>query len=658
VADRSGTIEEVREATDLVALIGEHVPLTPKGREHVCVCPFHDDHSPSMSVVTHKGNHFYKCHACGAAGDAFTFVMEFHRKDFPEALRYLADRAGITIPDRRQDANAPNEGGSRSSVRRANAFAAKHFRGNLQDNERGSAARAILAERGIDDATAERFEIGLAMPGYDDLRTAIERARADIRVAVEARLLRERESGGTYDAFRNRLMFPIADELGKTVAFGARRIDPNDEPKYLNSAESTVFDKSKTLYGLHLARRAIIDAGLTIVTEGYTDVIACHQAGLENVVGTLGTALTPRHAGILSRLCNTVVLLFDGDEAGQRAADRAVEVFFQVPVDVRICVLPGGLDPDDLLRQPGGLSQLEAAVDAAEDALAYRVRRFTASIANEGLAGREKRLQSFIDDLAAMGLQGLEGPRKGPVLLQISGALGVPVSALERSIRQSRRRPATPQATDSRSPHTAQTTAGSQMHMSQVENPATAPMHASDDGRLSSSLTVSRGRRVAERDLLAVLVCEPALAAQAIDLHDGRSGSVIDLISESDFLDGTAATVATRLWAMLRVGRTPTVPLLLDELTAEVAGDVATHARALCTKLYFQGRTRLDDGITIQIAADDLARCMAREADERNTLATHNTSPEQKLPALEELLQRRREQGDRPGAIVQGVRES
>lgn len=196
------------------------------------------------------------------------------------------------------------------------------------------------------------------------------------------------------------------------------------------------------------------------------------------------------------------------------------------------------------------------------------------------------------------------------------------------------------------------------MHMSQVENPATAPMHASDDGRLSSSLTVSRGRRVAERDLLAVLVCEPALAAQAIDLHDGRSGSVIDLISESDFLDGTAATVATRLWAMLRVGRTPTVPLLLDELTAEVAGDVATHARALCTKLYFQGRTRLDDGITIQIAADDLARCMAREADERNTLATHNTSPEQKLPALEELLQRRREQGDRPGAIVQGVRES
>ncbi|MHC4908994.1 MAG: DNA primase, partial [Planctomycetota bacterium] len=258
MADRSGTIEEVREATDLVALIGEHVPLTPKGREHVCVCPFHDDHSPSMSVVTHKGNHFYKCHACGAAGDAFTFVMEFHRKDFPEALRYLADRAGITIPDRRQDANAPNEGGSRSSVRRANAFAAKHFRGNLQDNERGSAARAILAERGIDDATAERFEIGLAMPGYDDLRTAIERARADIRVAVEARLLRERESGGTYDAFRNRLMFPIADELGKTVAFGARRIDPNDEPKYLNSAESTVFDKSKTLYGLHLARRAII----------------------------------------------------------------------------------------------------------------------------------------------------------------------------------------------------------------------------------------------------------------------------------------------------------------------------------------------------------------------------------------------------------------
>ncbi|MBT8487168.1 MAG: DNA primase, partial [Phycisphaerae bacterium] len=321
-------IDQVREATDLVRLVSEHVAIQPRGREYVGLCPFHDDHKPSFAVVTHKGSSFFHCFACGASGDCFRFVMRFHSMEFGEALRYLAERAGITLQPRgaaggERDDGGPRRGDLIATQERALAF----FRRVLADSAAGATARGALEDRGITPDMVDRFQLGAAPEGYDGLLRRLD--ASDRPVARAAGLLKTRQDeSGEYDAFRNRLMFPICDEVGRPVAFGGRILDPDDQPKYLNSAESPIFRKSRTLYGLHLARRSIMDASLAIVTEGYTDVIACHQAGFENVVGTLGTALTADHARILARICDTVVLLFDGDEAGQKAADRGVEVFF------------------------------------------------------------------------------------------------------------------------------------------------------------------------------------------------------------------------------------------------------------------------------------------------------------------------------------------
>ncbi|MFZ9692361.1 MAG: DNA primase, partial [Phycisphaerales bacterium] len=369
--DRSDR-DRVLEATDLIALVGEHVRLTRKGREHHGLCPFHDDHRPSMALVTHKGIPFFKCFSCGAAGNAIDFMMRYHRLEFPEALRQLAERAGITLSTRRPSDAAERD--VRGALLRANELAARAFRRFLEHPELGAASRAMLDRRGVPFPQRDSFALGAAPEGWDHLVTGLEtwlakqgRAEGDrqpLRMEdfADAGLVRRSSRGGWIDGFRNRAVFPIRSEMGRVIAFGARQIDPEDQPKYLNSPESAVFDKSSTLYGLDLAKQSIIRRREAVVVEGYLDVIACHAAGFDQVVATLGTALTPDHARLLRHKAERVVLLFDGDDAGQRAADRAIEVFFGGTLDVRIGILPGGLDPDDLLKQDGGREAMQASL--------------------------------------------------------------------------------------------------------------------------------------------------------------------------------------------------------------------------------------------------------------------------------------------------------
>ncbi len=440
--------------------------LRPKGREHVGLCPFHNDRTPSLAVVSHKGSGFYKCFACGAAGNAIDFMINYHRMDFPEALRHLAQRAGIEIQTGPRIASGGDErADSPSSLRRANEAAQRFFRRSLE-SEAGAAARGIISGRGISPEMSERFGLGVAPAGSDALVQYVDRlarhsaaasgrdgARASgprdgarrgddqptdeatVRGAFEAAGLVRHRGGHLVDGFRNRITFPICDELGRVIAFGARKIDPEDEPKYLNSPESAIFHKSRALYALHLAKRAIVDSRTAIVVEGYTDVIACHAAGITNVVATLGTSLTRDHARILQRLCDTVVLLFDGDEAGQRAADRALEVFFSATIDVRICTLPDALDPDDLLRQPGGAERFSAAVDESPDALAHLVSRFTAALSErQGVTPRQRAIEAMLQRLAAMGLGELAPLRRRLVLEAIARAAGLPLAEIERAV--------------------------------------------------------------------------------------------------------------------------------------------------------------------------------------------------------------------------------
>ncbi len=436
--------DRVLDATDVVRLIGEHIALRPKGREYVGLCPFHDDSSPSMTVVPHK--QLYKCFACGAGGNVIDFMINYHHMEYPEALKFLAERAGIELTPykRPSDGSAPpsSSGPRKAELIGANTAACDFFRHILAHPEHGAAARAVIEQRGISDEMVERFQLGAAPDRWDGLTQTIRakgQPEANFRAAG---LIKDRSDGSGYDALRNRLVFPIHNQLGRVIAFGGRRIDDQDEPKYLNSSESAVFNKSATLYGLHQANDAIRKSGRAIVTEGYMDVIACHQAGVCNVIATLGTAMNQEAASVLRRVCDReVILLFDGDEAGLRAADRAVGLFFQAQVDVRIAMLDassGAKDPDELLKLPDGHTRFQRMMDEAPDAISYRMGRLRDRLQGLGMAARDNEVQQELRQLIDLGLDRVIPSLKDRIVRHLAQELAVSEASV-RGIIKSRR---------------------------------------------------------------------------------------------------------------------------------------------------------------------------------------------------------------------------
>lgn len=448
--DGSDDILRVLEATDLVRLIGEQLPLKKKGREWACVCPFHDDHAPSMFISPTK--QIYKCFACGAGGDALSFVKNYFKMDFREALQYLAERGGVTLtpwkPKREAPPGSPEylgdgAGATKEDLAQANLAAAEFFRLMLSHAEHGKVGRDLLESRGVSPEIAKRFGLGLSPDRWDGLLTLIAKKNWDPRGFLGAGLLKTRETGGHYDGFRHRLMFPIVDMAGRTVAFGARKIRPEDEPKYLNSSESTLFNKSATLYALPLAAQAIKEKGVAVVVEGYMDAIACHQAGVCNVVATLGTALTRQGARMLERFCSRVILMFDGDNAGQRAADRAIEVLFESTLDVRIGTLAGftdAKDPDELLKREGGREILQQVFDQATDALDYRFARLRQRLANLGMQQRATVIEEELSRLAELGLSRMNPVRQAMVVKRIAELAGIDERTVRDAVRQAKPR--------------------------------------------------------------------------------------------------------------------------------------------------------------------------------------------------------------------------
>ena len=433
---RRGDKDAVREGSDIVRVVGEHVALKAKGREYVGLCPFHDDHNPSMSVVPHK--QIYHCFVCGAGGDVFSFVQRYHSMEFREALEFLAARAGIEL-ERASPEQRESGGVSSGALVEANKAASEFFATILRHPEHGRAARELIERRGISEEMVSAFGIGAAPAMWDGLVQAIAGKGLDQRAFAEAGLLKDRESGGRYDLMRGRLVFPIRDQIGRVIAFGGRRIDDGEEPKYLNSPETRVFHKSKSLYGLDRASRAIQRERAAVVVEGYLDVIACHQAGFTNAVATLGTALTPEHAAVLRRLCETVVLVFDSDEAGGRAAERATEVFFAEPIDVKIATLKGAKDPDELLKSQGGSERFAAALGAAADLLSYRFGRVRARLAGAGPSALAKAVEEELAELARLGLNEQPPLRRRLVLRSIASITGLDERTIARATPAGRR---------------------------------------------------------------------------------------------------------------------------------------------------------------------------------------------------------------------------
>jgi len=354
------TVEKVRDGTDIVELIGAQVALKKAGSRFSGLCPFHQEKTPSFYVNPEM--QAYHCFGCGEGGDAFSFVMKQENMSFPEALRFLAERAGIELPRFRPETTDRLE-----RIREALKLARAWFQEQLA-GPAGAVGREYLDRRGIGREMRRLYGLGLCPDAWDGL-TRHARPLTSERTLIEAGLAVEAESGRVYDRFRNRLIIPIETPAGAPLGFGGRALG-EQEPKYLNSPETPVYRKGAVLFGAGQAREGVRRTGRVVVVEGYFDVIALAQAGIGGVVGTCGTAMTPDQARLLRRLSDRVVLLFDGDSAGIRACQKALGVLVGEAREVCVCTPPAGKDPDLWVREEGR-EAVEAALERPRGALAY-----------------------------------------------------------------------------------------------------------------------------------------------------------------------------------------------------------------------------------------------------------------------------------------------
>ncbi len=357
----------VKEGADIVTIVSQYVPLRRAGSKYVGVCPFHNDRHPSMNVNPRMG--IYKCFACGAGGDVIKFVQEFEKIGFAEALRQVAGKAGIAVPEN-FGAGSREDADKTALVLQANQIALQVYTESLGKD---STWTAYLHERGIKPETVKKFQIGCAPAQPDRIRQLAEAKKVPGKAFVEAGILGVAAGGRVYDRFGGRLVFPIFNLSGRVIAFGGRIAPGRDGPKYVNTPESPLYHKGRVLYGFHVARQAIDQSGEAVVVEGYMDLVSLWQAGVENAVAVCGTALTKEHAQMLTRFARKVHLFFDGDAAGRTAVRRSLEPLLAQGVEVRVPVLPANEDPDSYVRGHT-LDDVRALLDAADDLPGFLVR--------------------------------------------------------------------------------------------------------------------------------------------------------------------------------------------------------------------------------------------------------------------------------------------
>jgi len=474
-------LSEVARANDIVEVISSYFPLKRAGKDYKALCPFHPEKTPSFTVSPNK--QIFKCFGCGKGGSVFNFVMAKENLTFPEAIRFLAERAGIELKDR---AGATEQAGARRQLREVLDWATQFFERTLRHPALGTKGRQYLEARGITQATIDAFRIGFAPEGWDGLLKAATRENIPPGLLEAGGLVAARETGGYYDRFRGRVMFPILDPLNRPVAFGGRAMG-SDEPKYLNSPETALFHKGEALYGLPQARPAIEAERRVVVVEGYFDVVMPHQVGVKHVVATLGTALTSEHVRALRRFADEVILVFDSDLAGRRAADRGIELFLGEDVRIYVASVTGGKDPCDLCHDQGA-DAFRACLASAKDALAYKwdvVREQFGAAQNP--AAQRRALDEMLGSLAKVDTLVSRDPsvRRDLLIAHISHTLGVSEQALRADLARIRR--------------TATRSA------------------AGADPKVDLPPTAVKGRRwAAERELLTALVCRPSRLDEAV----------------------------------------------------------------------------------------------------------------------------------------------
>lgn len=393
---KQDNLKLVLDATDIVGLIARSVHLKKSGRSFVGLCPFHSERTASFHVYADTQS--FHCFGCKASGDAISFVRLRDKLDFLGALELLAREAGITLVR-----GEGQKAGERQLLIEAQAGAVKFFKRMWL--ERGKPAREYLSHRGFSDSIIDEFRIGFAPDSWDALLTSPEMKPYSPELLHLGGLLKKRETGdGFYDTFRDRAMFPIRDESGKTIAFGGRVLPGSDNPaKYLNSPETPLFSKSRCAFGLDLARARIVETRTAVIVEGYTDVMMAHQYDVRNVVSVLGTALTESHIQLLKRFSDKIVLLFDADSAGDAAAERSIESYLSAPIEIAIATMPAGKDPDEVLLELGKPG-FEAIIQKAESPIDFLFKRIRRQFDSADLSVTDRRMiqDRFLKQLAEM----------------------------------------------------------------------------------------------------------------------------------------------------------------------------------------------------------------------------------------------------------------
>ncbi|MDP9004936.1 MAG: DNA primase, partial [Verrucomicrobiota bacterium] len=434
----SQNIEEIAAANDIVEVIGSYFPLKRAGTNFKALCPFHQEKTPSFTVSPQRQT--FHCFGCGVGGSVFRFVMDYEHLDFPVAVRKLAARAGIpVIEERGSGGEDDRQHETRRTLLQLHAEAAEWFHENLVTEKSGAPARAYLKKRGIDRRIANDWQLGFAPESWDACMTwALERGYRRGQI-LQSGLIKPRDEdrpdGEAYDRFRGRLMFPIHNDVGEVIAFSGRVLEKEAEgAKYLNSPETPLFRKGSVLFGLHKTKRGLIEANSAIVCEGQLDLITVFEAGITNVVAPQGTAFTENQARILKRFVGEVILCFDADTAGQKAAERSLDALLQNNLIVRVAEMPAGEDPDSMIRNKGK-EEFEKLVAGARDFFDAWIEHESAATDLDSLGAKMQLARKLAETVARV-----QDPlMRGEVANKVTARLGVARADFERLLTKPRR---------------------------------------------------------------------------------------------------------------------------------------------------------------------------------------------------------------------------
>jgi len=492
ISDES--VEQVKQTVDIVEVISAHTDLRRQGARMVGLCPFHEERTPSFSVDPQEK--LYHCFGCGVGGDVIKFVEEKDGLGFVEAVEVLADRYGVELERDREDPRAEARRARQRRLEQLLERTAAYYANYLWDSKEGAKARAYLAERGLEEATLRDFGVGFAPSAWDKILVAGQRAGFSVEELRGVGLVQRGRGGGEYDRFRARIMFPIRDRRGRVLGFGGRAMRSDQGAKYVNTAETDFFHKSQLLYGVDRAKAAIAKAGRAVVVQGYTDVLALHQAGVEEAVGVMGTAITEEQVATLSGMVEEVVLALDADSAGQEAMLRAQRVAAGRRMRLRVAAMPAGEDPAEMVAEGGGAERFREIVDAAAELAAFQVGLVLDRTDVGSPTERDRSLGEVAPILAAMG----EGIVREELVRQVADRLD-----LEPALVMGRVVAATPASGGG---------SGEEPRPRREASPESAPSPRPQPASLTS-----RERR--ERALLAMCIALPAEGQTYLERLDG-----------------------------------------------------------------------------------------------------------------------------------------